>query len=288
MKIMRPSTEPPSSRQDGRAAPAQNVVIVPAEPESRYWRNYASESSLLLGIAHIVIGILCIMCNLVAIGAQSPTAVAGHGIWGGAFSVTFVILSILAVSIFVLMIFTVSAVGVGQNHEEGRELARAMDGLMLFLSLCEAVVAIWSAAGCCASVCCGRRHHSDTVLQRGTPMTNAGRPEVLYTTGTSYPQAAVPRQQGRLPHLDSLAASSSVSPLQPANSNSSVARLCTRFPRQRYPTLRSHQLPTLPNTPLRVKYKRLFKVTHMGDVHQYPEPGEKTKRLRFKTLFSTR
>ena len=85
MKIMRPSTEPPSSHQDGRAAPAQNVVIVPAEPESRYWRNYASESSLLLGIAHIVIGILCIMCNLVAIGAQSPTAVAGHGIWGGAF-----------------------------------------------------------------------------------------------------------------------------------------------------------------------------------------------------------
>jgi len=73
----------------GGAVPAQNVVFVPqyvtSQPAPRIWANYASKSSTALGATQMMIGLLCVLCNAVAISAHSPTALIGHGIWGGLF-----------------------------------------------------------------------------------------------------------------------------------------------------------------------------------------------------------
>ncbi|KAI0207153.1 hypothetical protein LSAT2_008172 [Lamellibrachia satsuma] len=212
---------PPGGQQAG-AVPMQNVVIMPqyvtSQPEPQVWTNYASKSSLILGATQIAIGLLCILFNAVAIGAHSTTAVVGHGIWGGLFFiltgafgvmagklrttcsiVTFMVLSILGAVIFVTFVMVLAAIGVAIDHDQGQKSAKAMDAVLLGLSLLEAVVAIWSSALGCSTVCCGRRSQSGIVMQQGPVMMNTGGTQVLYTTGTSYPQTGNMCQQQGIP-----------------------------------------------------------------------------------------
>lgn len=56
-----------------------------AATESSIWSNYPGTSSISLGIVHIIVGLLCVVCNAISIVTHSPLAVVGSGIWGGAF-----------------------------------------------------------------------------------------------------------------------------------------------------------------------------------------------------------
>lgn len=47
--------------------------------------NYSTGQSLGLGIAQVVIGVLCNLFNIGAIVLDSHLATAGHGFWSGAF-----------------------------------------------------------------------------------------------------------------------------------------------------------------------------------------------------------
>ena len=49
------------------------------------WTNYAKKTSMLLGVAHIVVGVLCIGFHIAVIVDVTPTAKIGQGIWGGLF-----------------------------------------------------------------------------------------------------------------------------------------------------------------------------------------------------------
>ena len=86
---MQTSTVLSPGAQPVGALPMQNVMILPqyvtAPPPSTIWATYASKWSSALGVTQIVIGILCIVSNAVAMGAGSPVATTGHGIWGGCF-----------------------------------------------------------------------------------------------------------------------------------------------------------------------------------------------------------
>ena len=88
-KTMQTSTVLSPGAQPVGALPMQNVVIMPqyvtAPPPSTIWATYASKWASALGATQIVIGILCIVSNVVAMGAGSPVATIGHGIWGGCF-----------------------------------------------------------------------------------------------------------------------------------------------------------------------------------------------------------
>ena len=52
---------------------------------SQIWTNFASKTSLLLGVAQIVIGVFCIIFQTVVIIAASPSAKMVQGLWGGIF-----------------------------------------------------------------------------------------------------------------------------------------------------------------------------------------------------------
>ena len=97
----------------GGAVPVQNVVFVPqyvtSQPQPRIWANYASKSSTALGATQMVIGLLCVVCNVVAIVAHSPTAVAGHGIWGGLF---------VSVSLFSILVHLQSNRGLTRDIDD--------------------------------------------------------------------------------------------------------------------------------------------------------------------------
>ena len=73
----------------GAAIPMQSVVIVPSNvtnrPSSKVMTNYPKQTSRVLGVLHIIIGLLCVVFNVALIVAQSPLAVIGHGVWCGLF-----------------------------------------------------------------------------------------------------------------------------------------------------------------------------------------------------------
>ena len=54
------------------------------QPQSRPpVTNFRDQQALMLGIAQILIGVLCIIFNAVALGIHELLSVAAHGIWGG-------------------------------------------------------------------------------------------------------------------------------------------------------------------------------------------------------------
>ena len=45
--------------------------------------NFLDQQALGLGITQILIGVLCIICNGVALGEGEIYSIVAHGIWGG-------------------------------------------------------------------------------------------------------------------------------------------------------------------------------------------------------------
>ncbi|ELU18745.1 hypothetical protein CAPTEDRAFT_218473 [Capitella teleta] len=68
--------------------PSQTYIQGQQEFPNYKWRN-----SYIVGISHIVIGILCIIFGGAALGVHAWGAVVGHGIWGG---IMFIITGALA------------------------------------------------------------------------------------------------------------------------------------------------------------------------------------------------
>ncbi|KAK2192603.1 hypothetical protein NP493_26g06005 [Ridgeia piscesae] len=145
---------------------------------SPIWKNYAKKTSMLLGVAQIVIGVLCIGFHIAVIVDVTPTAKIGQGIWGGLFFiatgafgvvagkqrttrsiVSFMILSILSATVFATLVLSLSFVGFFRDQipygGDIKSYAVAAHFMMMILSLVEFVVAIASSAICCAAVCCG-------------------------------------------------------------------------------------------------------------------------------------
>jgi len=63
----------------------QNVHVLLERITSTIWTHYARKSSLVLGLAQIVIGLFCMLFNASADVAKSPVTVVGYGVWGGVF-----------------------------------------------------------------------------------------------------------------------------------------------------------------------------------------------------------
>jgi len=64
---------------------SRNAVNVTRERQCSVWTNYDQTTSIALGYAHIVVGILCIIVNIIAIIIHSFLGQVGAGIWGGVF-----------------------------------------------------------------------------------------------------------------------------------------------------------------------------------------------------------
>lgn len=63
------------------------VVYVPVPVHSKTYDSYAGKQSIGLGIAQVVIGVLCAVCNVVILAtsdADKGLGVVGHGFWCGA------------------------------------------------------------------------------------------------------------------------------------------------------------------------------------------------------------
>jgi len=69
----------------GSQSRSQPVGTVPTQNgiTSRIWTNFANKTSLRLGVTQIVIGVLCIICEVVVIVDSDLTGIMGQGIWGG-------------------------------------------------------------------------------------------------------------------------------------------------------------------------------------------------------------
>ncbi|KAI0207190.1 hypothetical protein LSAT2_008209 [Lamellibrachia satsuma] len=144
----------------------------------------------------------------------------GPGIWGGLFFIltgtfgvmaarqktsctiiSFMVLSVLASSVFVLPLLVLSTIGLSTNGNYHRDrntgMTVALLILLLILSLFETIIAIWSAVLGCKTVCCGRRSQSGIVMQPVPVVMEVGSPQVIYTAGTpvTYSQTGQMGQQ---------------------------------------------------------------------------------------------
>ncbi|KAI0237236.1 hypothetical protein LSAT2_012277 [Lamellibrachia satsuma] len=182
--------------------PMQNVVIAPNYVATPIWTNYASKTSFILGLIQITVGILCIVFNMTAITVLPSV---GPGLWGslfviltGAFGVmaarqkmsctviSFMVLSVLASSVYVLPLLVLSTIDLSTNgnYHRDRNTTVALLILLLILSLFEIVIAIWLAVLGCKTVCCGRRSQSGIVMQPVPVVMEEGSPQVIHTAGT--------------------------------------------------------------------------------------------------------
>ena len=64
---------------------SRNAANVIKEKRCSVWTNYDQTTSIALGYAHIVVGTLCIIVNIIAIIIHSFLGLVGAGIWGGVF-----------------------------------------------------------------------------------------------------------------------------------------------------------------------------------------------------------
>ena len=66
---------------------SQPVGTVPRQNGAMYpiWIDFANKTSLGLGVTQIVIGVLCIICEVVMIADSTLTGQIGQGVWGGLF-----------------------------------------------------------------------------------------------------------------------------------------------------------------------------------------------------------
>lgn len=205
----------------GAAIPMQNVVIVPSNeanrPTSTVVTNYAKKTSRVLGVLHIIIGLLCIVFNVIRIAEQSPGEMIGHGIWCGLFFILtgaygliagfyktkgtiiiFMVLSIVAASAFALCLLVIAIVCFNiRDWQVKEEWVITLGLLMIVLALMEAILGAWSAALGCSSLCCGRRSQYGIVMQQVPVMMDAGGTQVMYTAGppATYLQTGNMRQQ---------------------------------------------------------------------------------------------
>ena len=85
MQTMQTTTVLTPGGQLAGGVPVQNVVIIPSYGEARIWTNYASKTSLKLGVTQIIIGVLCIVFNITAIAEHVWNTSFGPGIFGGLF-----------------------------------------------------------------------------------------------------------------------------------------------------------------------------------------------------------
>ncbi|ELT90814.1 hypothetical protein CAPTEDRAFT_185386 [Capitella teleta] len=109
------------------------------QQQPQIYANYQSKQSLILGILHVIVGLLCIGFGGGALGNAFRASVA-HGIWGGVFFI-------------ITGAFAIVASKRKDYRKSQRELWLAMKGVLSCLFIIELALTIWSAVMC--GVLCG-------------------------------------------------------------------------------------------------------------------------------------
>lgn len=187
-------------------SPGSAVVFVQVPGSvSNIVDSYKGNQSFRLGIAQLIIGVLCIIFNAVLLVLGYFTiAILGHGIWCGLLFmvsggmgvaagkkktkckiIAFMVLCIISASATaVLFIFGVlGAILDGSYCYRYYDCSPvlAMNCLLALLAITEAIVSIWAAVLCCKATCCGARPAYQAVM-----VNNPGQNQQQFTSGQQY------------------------------------------------------------------------------------------------------
>ncbi|ELT92111.1 hypothetical protein CAPTEDRAFT_225582 [Capitella teleta] len=193
--------------QSPSAQPSYAVTGMTIQGQQRIYANYQSKQSLILGILHVIVGVLCVGFGGGALGTDAWGGIIAHGIWGGVFFIITGAFAIVAskkkdycnVTTHMSMAYVsmlaalagavICIIGCAEDSYyywySKKELWLAMNGVLSCLFIFELALTIWSAVIC--GVLCGSSGDCgvDCGCYGGTPQYADPGTQVQYVTNAT-------------------------------------------------------------------------------------------------------